>query len=303
MAKIVNKGKIDTSALDAEIAAASGRKSFKDGQKLKDIIVRQSKLPHGTIRFRALPPLDDMRGLPWVRTEEHFFYDKNTRAIASYLDTGRSDPGQRLADRMIAAGREKEGQQWKAKTTLRMNVIFTSWADGESAVPVPEECQGVRIFEFGRGVWRGTHKSETWGILKLLQDAQTSGQTPFFDADDGCEIEITKTGEGLGTNYKVELATNLTLVDVGGRKIQMPIPDVGPISPDPAKQAELLAARHNLQIFLRTKTMDEILSSLEPFERMVEAAEASANASKGKKPVGRAKSLQDELDNQDDLPF
>lgn len=303
MAKIVNKGKLDTTALDAEIAAASGKKSFKDGPKLKDIIVRQSKLPQGTVRMRVLPPTEDMRGLPWVRTEEHFFYDKNTRAIASYLDTGRNDPGQKLAERMIAAGREKDGQQWRAKTILRMNVVFTSWTDGESAVPVPEEYQGVRIFEFGRGVWRGTHKSETWGVLKLLQDAQASGQLPFFDADEGCEIEITKTGEGLSTNYKVELASNLQLVEVGGRKMQMPIPDVGPIDADPAKQAELLAARHNLQVFLRTKTMDEILSALEPFERMVEAAEATANAPKSKKPAGRAKSLQDELDGQDDLPY
>jgi len=135
-----------------------------------------------------------------------------------------------------------------------------------------------------------------------MQDAQTTGATPFFDADDGCEISLTKTGEGLDTNYKVELASNLQLVDVGGRKMQMAVPDVGPINADPAEQTKILEARHNLQIFLRTKTRDEVLASLEPFERIVQAAEAAANAPKTKKPAGRAKSLQEELDS-DDVPF
>lgn len=302
MAKIVNKGKLDTTALDEELAAAAGKKHFKDGPKLRDIIVRQSKLPQGTVRMRVLPPTDDMRGLPWVRTEEHFFYDAATKAVASYLDMGYNDPGTKLAERMIAAGREREGKQWRAKTILRMNVIFTSWTDGESAVPVPDDLQGVRIFEFSRGVWRGTHKTEIGNFLKLMQDAQATGAAPFFDPNDGCEIELTKTGEGLDTNYKVELASNLQLVDVGGRKMQMAVPDVGPINADPAEQAKLLEARHNLQIFLRTKTRDEVLASLEPFERIVQAAEAAANAPKTKKPAGRAKSLQEELDG-DDVPF
>ncbi len=302
MAKIVNKGKLDTTALDAELAAAAGKKNFKDGPKLRDIIVRQSKLPQGTVRMRVLPPTEDMRGLPWVRTEEHFLYDAATKSIASYLDMGYSDPGQKLAERMIAAGQERVGKQWRAKTTLRMNVVFTSWTDGDSAVPVPEDLQGVRILEFSRGVWRGTHKTEIGNFLKLMQDAQTTGATPFFDADDGCEISLTKTGEGLDTNYKVELASNLQLVDVGGRKMQMAVPDVGPINADPAEQAKILEARHNLQIFLRTKTRDEVLASLEPFERIVQAAEAAANAPKTKKPAGRAKSLQEELDS-DDVPF
>ena len=157
MAKIVNKGKLDTTALDAELAAAAGKKNFKDGPKLRDIIVRQSKLPQGTVRMRVLPPTEDMRGLPWVRTEEHFLYDAATKSIASYLDMGYNDPGQKLAERMIAAGQERVGKQWRAKTTLRMNVVFTSWTDGDSAVPVPEDLQGVRILEFSRGVWRGTY--------------------------------------------------------------------------------------------------------------------------------------------------
>lgn len=302
MAKIVNKGKLDTTVLDAELAAAAGKKNFKDGPKLRDIIVRQSKLPQGTVRMRVLPPTDDMRGLPWVRTEEHFLYDAASKAVASYLDMGYNDPGQKLAERMIAAGQERVGKQWRAKTTLRMNVVFTSWTDGESAVPVPEDLQGVRILEFSRGVWRGTHKTEIGNFLKLMQDAQATGALPFFDADEGCEVSLTKTGEGLDTNYKVELASNLQLVEVGGRKIQMAVPDVGPINTDPAEQAKILEARHNLQIFLRTKTRDEVLAALEPFERIVLAAEAAANAPKAKKPASRAKSLQEELDS-DDVPF
>ncbi len=309
---ITNKGKMDASALAEELKAAGPKKNFKDGPRLKDLIVRQSDLPQGAIRMRVLPPTDDMRGLPWVRTEEHFFYDKGSKSICSYICTGMGDPGCKLAQRMVQAGRERDGKSWQAKTKLRMNVMFTAWTDGDGLVEVPEEYRGVRIFEFGRGVWRGTHKTETHGFLKLLQDAETAGESPFYDAENGCEIVLTKSGYELDTNYNVSLAQVDAEAVVGGRKVKTTVPDISPLARTPAEIADLLNQRHDLKIFLRQKTLDEIKTGLEPFERIVLEAERQSNGrsaaptkgGKGK-PAGKTRTLQEELDagqGDDDLP-
>lgn len=309
---ITNKGKMDASALAEELKAAGPKKNFKDGPRLKDLIVRQSNLPQGSIRMRVLPPTDDMRGLPWVRTEEHFFYDKGSKAICSYICPGMGDPGCKLSNRMIDAGRERDGKSWRAKTQLRMNVIFTAWTDGEGLVEVPDEYKGVRIFEFGRGVWRGTHKTETHGFLKLLQEAETNGEAPFYDTENGCEIVLTKSGYELDTNYNVSLAQVDAEAVVGGRKVKTTVPDISPLAETPEEIAAILDQRHDLKIFLRQKTMDEIRAGLEPFERIVLEAEKQANGrsappTKGgkAKPAGRTRTLQEELDagqGDDDLP-
>lgn len=309
---ITNKGKLDATALAEELKAAGPKKNFKDGPRLKDLIVRQSDLPQGAVRMRVLPPTEDMRGLPWVRTEEHFFYDKGSKYICSYICTGMGDPGCKLAQRMIQANRERDGKSWQAKTKLRMNVIFTAWTDGDGLVEVPEEYKGVRIFEFGRGVWRGTHKTETHGFLKLLQDAETSGESPFYDAENGCEVVLTKSGYELDTNYNVSLAQVDAEAVVGGRKVKTTVPDISPLAETPAEIEELLNQRHDLKIFLRQKTLDEIKTGLEPFERIVLEAERQNNGRgatppKGGRgrPSGKTRTLQEELDagqGDDDLP-
>jgi hypothetical protein len=264
MGNIKDLGTLDTSALDAEMLAAKRKKSGggADWKKMRDAVVYQKDIPRGITRFRLLPPTDGV-GMPWVRREEHEVWNSKETGIKTEWSVVRFNclhdmaggalcPGETYLGRLERSGLPgiaRTVKDGKSKTHFSANVIFTQWAGGA----VPEERRGVRVFDFGRGIWKGTDMNVTGGLLALLNEQKNA----LFDTEDGCEIQIEKSGQELETAYVITLIESLQEIEVAGKKKMVLLPVTGPLG-TPDQIGKLLEARVDLRMFTRLQTPDEI---------------------------------------------
>lgn len=261
MSNIKDLGRVpDAAAIQAEFDAAKGKKRGS-GAKIRDVLVEQSRLPQGKTRFRLMPGTGALT-LPWVRFDEHRL--GNETAIPTEwkfttfncpMKMGRGDCRAclrflpRLENSPIP-GAKKMADKGFPKTQLVANVKFSMWGSG----PVPADKQGVRLFKFGRGIWRGGDKNKVGGLMELLQQYPNLAST-----EDGCEIEITKEGVELDTTYSVALVKSRGKVEVSpGRFIDMDVPAFTKLAETDEEVAKLVDACVDLTIFLRILTDDEM---------------------------------------------
>lgn len=339
-----NNAPIDAAALEAEIAAAKGGAKKGGGSKFvgkstKGLVVKQKDLPteqegkpgSGRVTFRILPAMPDMV-MPWVRFDEHFFFNEGNREWAGFNCFWRHSNGQeqcegcdfiRALNEQINWPMEKMSEEQqkeylrlnprfrgakkmagsKAKTQIAMNVVFTSWAGG----PVPEQYQGVRVFQVGSGIWKGTTKNQVGGLVEILKDNPN-----LTDPNEGPEICIVKSGVELDTTYPVSVVTVKEKAMIGGKARDVDVPNLIPIAPDEASIQKLLDDRAGLSIFLRMRTHDEAAAAIDKVNTFIDfnASPAKAPAPRQAAPAPQRTAQQD-LETEfgtgpgdsDDIPF
>lgn len=191
----------------------------------------------------------------------------------------------------------------KAKTQIAMNVVFTSWAGG----PVPEQFSGVRVFQVGGGIWKGTTKNQVGGLVEILRDNPN-----LTDPNEGPEICIVKSGVDLDTTYPVSVVNIKEKAMIGGKVREVEVPNLIPIANDEASIQKLLDDRAGLSIFLRMRTHEEAAAGIDKVNTFIDfnAAPAKAPAPRQAAPAPQRTAQQD-LETEfgtvpgddDDVPF
>lgn len=251
---------VDAAALQAELDKAMDRRS--GSSSFTSDIVRQSSLPKGTTKspkptkVRILPP-GEGHGSPWVAWEQHIIFvpSAGKKVFFNCLRAAGKGkcPGCELA-KMWKDSKDPEtqkmGHEGRAKAVYAANVIFLDWG-GE---PVPEDKQGVKIFSFGSGIYRGTDKTAVGGLLSLLQEFD------FTHPIDGCAVSIAKNVDGpkaeVDTSYSVSLCKK---EEMRGRA-KILVPDFTPLADSEESIDAILAASHNMDFLTKVKTYDDLVA-------------------------------------------
>ena len=256
-------GKLSTTQIDEEIENSKKGK----GNSFKGKMVKQSDLPEGKTVMRIIPRKDE-GSLPWVRVEEHNFYNKATKGWALFncvAATGQHCEGcaksQELKDSPNKMDQEM-GEAGRAKPQFFMLVEFQLWG-GE---PVPKEMQGTKIFKFGQGIYKGSERGVTGGLLGLLK------KYPFIqDPIKGSPISITKVlgDKPLDTKYPVDIEKSYG-EDEDGNTVEkivksplIALPDGK--TPDEAKLEQFFDKLDDLKPLTRLEARNEIVEKLSKF--------------------------------------
>jgi hypothetical protein len=308
------------------------------GKSTKGIVIEAKDLPRavpgkpdsGKVTFRILPPLADMT-MPWVRYDGHFFFHEGTRQWAGFnclwrmTNGAQQCPGcdfiQRLNRQILwpleklseadqkaymASHPEHRGAKKmagsKAKTTLAMNVVFTSWEGG----PVPKEYQGVRVLKVGGGIWKGTERGQVGGLVKILQDNPN-----LCDEANGPMLQILKSGEDLETTYVISVLTAPKTAVIDGESVTIQRPVLAPLAPTEAEIKALLEARAGLSIFLRMKTTEEAEADIQKVDTFTTREAPKAPAPVSRPAPAPQRTAQEDLDTEfgktpagdDDIPW
>lgn len=228
-------------------------------------IIRQGDLPAGSTkspkptRMRILPPHGDMR-TPWVAFKQHFIFVKslgkkipmnclkmvsNYCPICALADEMRNDPDPDM---------QKMGDEGKAKDQYAVNAIFLTWG-GEA---VPETHQGVKVFNFSAGIYKGTAKSELGGLLRL------SREYDFTHPVTGCPVEVCKNVDG--ANKQTDTSYTVALVKArqqfNGAWVQVPAASPLGGDNDEALIDAVLEGYKPMNFLTRVLTLDEALLKL-----------------------------------------
>jgi hypothetical protein len=318
MSNIRDLGDFNDQELEAELAKARRKRGgSRDGRKLWEVIIHQKDLPcgtsekplAGTVEFKILPA--DDRSIPWVSISHHEIWQETAivtpKRVAKFnCADAMTDGRERCPAEAFLARLEKCGipgakmmsEKGRAKKKFFMNVEFTKWAGG----PVPEDKQGVRPFEFGLAIQKGTAKEETLGLLKLL--AEYKGK--LTDPTESVTVRLTKTldtREPLDTTYQVSVVETREDVLVQGRTIKMNVPVLTPLGANDEEITAKMEDRKPLGIFTKLFTPDEVLALLADIDPM---PLGTPLVGRGKvllaAPQGKYASAQDELNRDDDLP-
>lgn len=317
MAKnIQNGGRIDPRELEAEKASSQRGGGEKRQGKL---VVRQKDLPVGEpgVKFRMLPVPG--KTVPWVQTEAHAFWHPGMRQGAFFNCLGHNCPGEAFVDQLngeLSDMEQAEGfdpkrtsadykllkklAEGRAKSKFYANVVFTEWMGG----PVPAEMQGLKVFEFGLGIKRGTDKQGTGGLLRLAGECDD-----LANPNDGPIITIVKTGAGIETNYAVDLVKEDADVEIRGRVTrQKVIFMAGPVAPEKA-MSQLLKDLRDMSMFTKTESADEVRAKLNAINPLASLQKTSSRAAPPRNFRNAAQEIEDGADAQstgisdDDIPF
>lgn len=309
---IKSLGKLSTTQIEEEIENSKRGK----GNSFKGKMVKQSDLPEGKTVFRIIPRKEE-GSVPWVRVEEHNFYNKATKGWALFncvASTGQHCEGcaksQELKDSPSALDREM-GEAGRAKPQFFMHVEFLLWG----GQPVPKEMQGTKIFKFGQGIYKGSERGVTGGLLALIK------QYPFVqDPIKGTPVAITKVlgDKPLDTKYPVSIEKVMVEEEDGLNEkiIKTPLialPDGK--TPDEARLEAFFDKLEDLKPLARLESRNEILDKLGKF--MSGAPSQGKQLGSGKPEQGSAiprrfQRAQDIIDGEgefagpgsdDDIPF
>ena len=260
---IKSLGKLSTTQIDEEIENSKRGK----GNSFKGKMVKQSDLPEGKTVMRIIPRKDE-GSLPWVRVEEHNFYNKATKGWALFncvASTGQHCEGcaksQELKDSPSKLDQEM-GEAGRAKPQFFMLVEFVLWGGD----PVPKEMQGTKIFKFGQGIYKGSERGVTGGLLGLIK------KYPFIqDPIKGSPISITKVlgDKPLDTKYPVDIEKSYG-EDEDGNTVEkivksplIALPDGK--TPDEAKLEAFFEKLDDLKPLTRLEARNEIMDKLSKF--------------------------------------
>jgi hypothetical protein len=182
----------------------------------------------------------------------------------------------------------KEG---RAKKKFAMAVVFLTW--GGKAVP--EEFSGPKVLVYGMGVHKGSDRTQARNILGLAQQFRAE----LWNPESGMTLTIKKEGEKMLTSYTVDVVQKDQDVEIGGtkRKMKMPVLTALP------NASEFLSNIPDLAPFAKSYTpeeIDQIIGDLNPLVGGAGKASGVGNSRFAAKP---AKTLQDELEADNDLPF
>lgn len=301
-------GKLSPDQLKEEIENSKKGK----GSSFKGKMVKQSDLPEGKTVFRIIPRPD--HHLPWARVEEHNFYNKATKGWALFncvASTGTHCEGcamsQRLKDSDSKLDQEM-GESGRAKAQFFMNVEFLLWG-GE---PVPKEMQGIKIFKFGLGIYKGSERGVTGGLLGLLEKYSF-----IQDPMKGCAVAITKLigNQPLDTKYLVDIEkTRVEDEDGVSEKItKTPLPSLKDTSE--AGLEAFVKTLQDLGSLARLEARNEIMDKLAKFMSPEVRADRRLGTGQSESPATGARKFQratDILDGEgeevfgpgtDDIPF
>lgn len=304
--------------LAAEVAAASGGAKPANGKKFWENKITQSNLPKGKSTFRVLARPG--HHLPWISWHEHSIGNKTPVTTARKFvrfncpSDGADNGGceacsnflPRLMDAVDSKGRPLDGaetmaKEGRAKKQFAVAVVFETW--GGKAVP--EDLQGPKAFIYGQGVHKGSDRSSVRGLLGLAKQYQ--GQ--LWDAENGLTVSVTKTGEGMLTQYNVEVEQSLQDVEVGGRKQKMQLPIMSAVP----NLADVLENLPELEPFARAWKASEIQAAIRDINPLDgDGGAPSAVKPKGKgadrfrNKAGGSSSVQDQIGTDlvdEDIPF
>jgi len=303
--------------LAAEVAASSGGARPANGKKFWENRITQSNLPKGKSTFRILPRPG--HNVPWLSWHEHSIGNKTQVTTARKFvrftcpsdgaDNGTCEACSNFLPRLAGAvdskgrpldGAETMAKEGKAKKQFAVAVQFESW--GGKAVP--EDAQGPKAFIYGQGVHKGSDRAAVRGILGLAKQHQ--GQ--LWDIENGLTVTIEKTGEGMLTQYSVDVVQSMQDVEIGGVKRKMLMPTMSAV-PDAADVMENLP---ELEPFARPWKASEVSAAIRDINPIESGTNQAAAAPKGKgadrfrNKAGGSASMQDQLDNGDDadsIPF
>jgi len=251
-------GKLSPDQLKEEIENSKRGK----GSSFKGKMVKQSDLVEGKTVFRIIPRAD--HHLPWVRVEEHNFYNPATKGWALFncvASTGSHCEGcaksQELLDSPSKVDQEM-GQSGRAKAQFFMNVEFLLWGGD----PVPKEMQGIKIFKFGLGIYKGSERGVTGGLLGLLEKYSF-----IQDPVKGSAVALTKVlgDKPLDTKYLVDIErTRVEEEDGVSEKItKTPLPSLKDTSE--ASLEAFVSTLQDLAPLARLEARNEIMDKLGKF--------------------------------------
>jgi len=317
MSNIAKFGSLEDE-LAAEVAASSGGARPANGKKFWENRITQSNLPKGKTTFRILPRPG--HNVPWLSWHEHSIGNKTQATTARKFvrftcpsdgaDNGSCEACSnflpRLSGAVDAKGRPLDGaetmaKEGKAKKQFAVAVQFETW--GGKAVP--EDAQGPKAFIYGQGVHKGSDRASVRGILGLAKQYQSQ----LWDIENGLTVTIEKTGEGMLTQYNVEVVQSMQDVEVGGRKQKMLMPTMTAL-PDAADVMENLP---ELEPFARPWKPSEVAAAIRDINPIEAGTNASPAPARGKgadrfrNKAGGSSSVQDQIgeDLTDDssIPF
>lgn len=186
--------------------------------------------PHtGKNAVRFLPPMVGKKS-PFAIQYQHWITNAEGKRVP--MNCARMMLKQRCAccDKMDALQRTGNAadfdaaQQWKPKLSVSANVIDRD-----------DESKGVQVYSFGKMVLDQ--------LVAIRKDARGGGD--FTDPEDGFDILIDKTGEGMKTEYSVRAARDTT-----------------PLHDDQAIAAGWLDNQYDLDRYLTVPSYDDQLAVL-----------------------------------------
>ncbi len=314
MAKnIQNMGRIDPRELEAEKSSTrSGGTEKRQGK----LVVRQKDLPTGDpgVRFRILPVPG--KTIPWVQVEAHAFWHPGMGQGAFFNCLGHNCPGEVFVDQLKGRISDIEGEEGfdpkntsadykllnklaegRAKSKFYANVIFTEWMGG----PVPPDMQGLKVFEFGLGIKRGTDKQGTGGLLRLAGECDD-----LANPSDGPIVTIVKTGVKLETNYAVDLVKEEAEVEIRGRKTRQKVVTMaGPIVPE-NEMPSFLRNLRDMSMFTKSESADEIRVKINAINPLGSLSKTSRSAPRDFRNAAQdieASASFGKPGSDDDIPF
>jgi hypothetical protein len=314
MSNIGNFGSLEEE-LAAEVAASAGGARPANGKKFWENRITQSNLPKGTSTFRILPRPG--HHVPWLSWFEHSIGNKTPATTARKFvrftcpsdgaDNGTCEACSNFLPRLAGAvdskgrpldGAETMAKEGKAKKQFAVAVQFETW--GGKAVP--EDAQGPKAFIYGQGVHKGSDRATVRGILGLAKQYQ--GQ--LWDIENGLTVSITKTGEGMLTQYSVEAVQSMQDVEIGGRKQKMLMPTMSAI----VDAADVMENLPELEPFARPWKASEVAAAIRDINPMEPGsapapspAKVKGGADRFRNKAGGSSSVQDQIGDDTDIPF
>lgn len=231
-------------------------------------------LKQGKNIVRIMPPIPGSRS-PFHVVHQHFLKDAEGKTTAFECpERGKKGPARQECPVCAHASALEHSANPLDKS--QANALWPATKAFCNVIDRADEEAGPKLLTLS--------KRSYMDLLEAAKDPNIGGN--FTNPETGCDIIVTKTGEGLDTRYKVDLARRSSL-----------------LSADEEITEVWLAAMADLSSKVKVLTIDEMVSLLpvaSPRGRLAAPVVAPRRgAGFGGKPVGRT--AQDIIDSDDDL--
>jgi hypothetical protein len=172
---------------DRKVFKLDQNKARETKQRLQEEAQRNQlpmwKIPEGESKIRILPPWSESGDIAF-ECKSHWRIPPNDRMVNCLQVINQECPVCELVKELRAKGKGDMANKFAAKKSIYYNVIVRG-----------EEDKGVQIMRSGIQLYEN--------ILSYLYDEEYGDIT---DLDEGSDITIERSGQGLDTSYNVRIA-------------------------------------------------------------------------------------------------
>jgi hypothetical protein len=172
---------------DRKVFKLDQNKAKETKQRLQEEAQRNQlpmwKIPEGESKIRILPPWSEAGDIAF-ECKSHWRIPPNDRMVNCLQVINKECPVCELVKELRSRGKADMAQKFAAKKSIYYNVIVRG-----------EEDKGVQIMRSGIQLYEN--------ILSYLYDDEYGDIT---DLDEGSDITIERSGQGLDTSYSVKVA-------------------------------------------------------------------------------------------------